>query len=70
MANTINHTGELYIDSNGELRQVMEDIKKGFVRGVNISAMTITGYYITEELESLFSGHGFNSKRHKVKWVE
>ncbi|HEY0029182.1 MAG TPA: hypothetical protein VGC65_00375 [Bacteroidia bacterium] len=64
-----NNKGALYIDSKGVLRMVMEDFKKGIVRGIDVSNMNIDGVIITDELESIFSGHGnFNNKRHKVLW--
>lgn len=60
--------GALYVDKKGVLRMVMEDLKNGFVRGIDISNMYIDGVYVTMELYTIFTGHGFNSKRHKVLW--
>lgn len=62
--------GAMYIDAKGILRMVMEDLKQGFVRGIDVSNMNIDGIIITDELDSIFSGNGFKSKRHKVRFVQ
>lgn len=63
--------GSLYIDAHGTLRIVMEELDNGLIRGNDVSNMCIDGIIINENLESIFSGYGdFDSKRHRIHWVE
>jgi hypothetical protein len=59
--------GNLYIDKNGVLRIVMEDLPNNLVRGIDVSNMTIDGIILNYDLTTIFSGTGnFDSKRNKV----
>lgn len=61
----------LFVSKNGQLRMVMEELKNGMVRSVNISDMNIDGVAVTEDLKGFFTGHGnLGSYRNRVLFTE
>jgi hypothetical protein len=61
----------LFISKNGQLRMVMEELKNGMVRSVNVSDMTIWGVAVTPDLKGYFTGHGLSGNyRNRVLFTD